>query len=71
MVELLTLIIVIILIIVLSNIKMPERKHAPDGTEARRRELRRAERRARERNHDGLPWLGKAKRAKRKSDWDF
>ncbi len=69
-----TIIFILLAIVVLRAIKLPQ-PQASSGelTAARRRQLRRAARRARESNNGGLPWFGKGKRNRRgtaKYYWD-
>lgn len=70
-----TIFFIIIVVVVLGAIKEPSPKDSASGelTEARRRQLRRAARRARQRNSGGLPWFGNGKRNRRTSPkyyWD-
>lgn len=64
-----TIIFIIIVIAVLSIIKVSPDKDSTSGelTPARKRQLRRAAQRARQRNNGGLPWFGKGKRTRKKS----
>lgn len=68
-------ILIFFVVLILSAIKVPRRHNPSTGglTEARRRELRKAARRARERERNGaLPWFrnGKHPRRNNSSYWD-
>ncbi|MDE6468276.1 MAG: hypothetical protein K2L28_05185 [Muribaculaceae bacterium] len=65
---------IILTIVVLNAIKLPPSKASTSGefTVERRRQLRKAARRSRQKNSGGgLPWFGKRKRTRKEYYWDF